>query len=672
MQNKNQFWLGVLLIFIVSAIAYLPLVKDLGYLNDDWYQMYDMQVKDPSFYHEIFAIDRPGRALAMIPLFTLFGFDPLWYHLSAFFFRMMGGVFLFWTGRMLWKDRNFFALVTGLLFAIYPGFLSQPNAIDYQSHILALFLAMLSVALTVQSLLATNLRNKILLIAASILAGWGALSQMEYYIGIEGFRFAAIVMLMWRGDGNFRQKATKVVRASLPFLLVAAGFLTWRLFFFESARKATDVGLQVSQVVSSPLTALWWLNYLLQDFFTVTLTAWNLPVYQLAFPMRLKDMAVALAWSVAAVGVVLVALRWRGEKVSEAEPRPERVEGHSGETLFLSLLTMTGGLIPVILVNRHVTLPDYSRYTLIASVGAVMLIALLIEGLARREAQITVIGVLVAIAVMTHYGNTIRSVYETEATRNFWWQVSWRTPNIEDGVTLIASYPNSPLAEDYFIWGPANFIYRPEKQSANPVVIKLPAAVLTGDVVNQIVAGNGVETPLRRGNYLERDFGNVLVMIQTSENGCARIINGDAPELSPFDADRLKLIAPRSRLDAVVTDGESPTPPVAIFGAEPEHGWCYFYQKADLARQRGKWEEIPVLLNQALDGGYYPNDSLEWMPFLQAAAIQDDVKQVREMTKILTADKILGMQVCDLMTDFAQKEALSDEMKSAIEQGICK
>ncbi len=671
MQNKNQFWQGVLLIFIVSAIAYLPLVKDLGYLNDDWYQMYDMQVKDPSFYHEIFAIDRPGRALAMIPLFTFFGFNPLWYHLSAFFFRMMGGVFLFWTGRMLWKDRNFFALVTGLLFAVYPGFLSQPNAIDYQSHILALFLAMLSVALTVQSLLVANLRNKILLIAGSVLAGWGALSQMEYYIGIEGFRFASIILLMWRGDESFRQKVTKVIKASLPFLLIAGGFLVWRLFFFESARKATDVGLQVSQVVSSPLTALWWLNYLIQDFFTVTLAAWTMPVYQLAFPMRLKDMAVALALSAVGVGVVLVALRSRGEKASEAEPRPERVEGHSGETLFLSLLTMLGGLVPVILVNRHVTLPDYSRYTLIASVGAVMLIALLIEGLARRGMQTAVIGILVSIAVLTHYGNTIRSVYETKATRNFWQQVAWRAPNIEDGVTLIASYPNSPLAEDYFIWGPANFIYRPEKQSANPVVIKLPAAVLTGDVVNQIAAGNGVETPLRRGNYLERDFGNVLVMIQTSENGCVRIIDGDAPELSPSDADRLKLIAPRSRLGAVITDGESPTPPANIFGTEPEHGWCYFYQKADLARQRGEWEEIPVLLNQALDGGYYPNDSLEWMPFLQAAAVQDDVKQVREMTKILTADKILGIQVCSLMTDFAQKETLSGEMKSAIEQGIC-
>jgi len=670
-EKIGLFWWGVLLIFIVSVIAYLPLVGQIGYVNDDWYQMYDMQVKDPSFYHEIFAIDRPGRALAMIPLFSVFGFNPLWYHLSAFMLRMMGGVFLFWTVNMLWEKRNFFALTTGLLFAVYPGFLSQPNAIDYQSHILGLFLSMLSVALTVKSVLTADRTRKILLITGAILAGWGSLSQMEYYVGIEAFRFASIILLIWRGQGEtFSRKLTKIVTVSLPFLLIAAGFLVWRLFFFESARKATDVGLQVSQVLSSPIIGLWWLNYLIQDFFTVTLVAWNLPVYQLAFPMRLKDMASALGLAALAVTVVLFGIRWRVEKASEAESG--NGAGMIGETLFISLLTMLGGLIPVILVNRHVTLPDYSRYTLIASVGAVMLLALLLEGISRRGMQIAVMGVLVSIAVMTHYGNTIRYVYETEATRNFWWQVAWRAPQIEEGVTLIASYPGSPLAEDYFIWGPANFIYYPEKQSNNPVVVKLPAAVLTGDVINQITTNGGVETPLRRGNYLERDFGNVLVMIQTNPNGCVRLINGDAPELSPSDADRLVLIAPHSRLNAVIAEGESPTPPANIFGAEPEHGWCYYYQKADLARQRGEWEKISMLLEQALAAGEYPNDSLEWMPFLQASAVLDDVDKVRSTVKLVIADKFLRLQVCEIMTDFMKKETLSDEMKSVIEHGICK
>ncbi len=668
--KPNSFRFGALLILVIAGIAYLPLASQLGYLNDDWYLMYDMQVKGPEFFREIFGVDRPGRALAMIPLFSLFGFDPLGYHLSAFLFRAFGGVFIFWTMRMLWEQRGFFALTTGLLFAIYPGFLSMPNAIDYQSHILGLFLATLSTALTVRAVLTTDRAKKILLIAASILAGWGYLSQMEYFIGIEVFRFACIMVLMGRGEGGtFRVKALRIVRVSLPFLLIAAGFLVWRLFFFESERRATDVGLQVSQIFTDPLTALWQLNYLIQDFFTVTLAAWTLPLYQLAFPMRLKDMAAAILWAAVAVAALGAGIRLGGEKSSGAESTSS--PGTMREILFISLLGMAGGLIPVILVNRHVTLPDYSRYSLIASVGGVMALAALIEEISKRKTQMVALGVLTAVAVMTHYGNAIRSVDETQATRNFWRQVAWRAPMIKEGVTLIAMYPGSPLSEDYFIWGPANFIYYPEAQSENPVVIKLPAAVLDGNTVTQITTDGGVETPLRRGNYLERDFGNVLVMVQSGANSCVRIINGESPELNSFDDGRIVMVAPYSNLDAVVTEGESPVVPAEIFGAEPERGWCYAYQRADLARQRGDWDSVTTLLAEALDKGYYPNDPLEWIPFMQAYAAQGDVDKMRDMTKLILLDKYLRSQVCNSMKRLAERETLSAEVNELITKKIC-
>src|SRR6185295_10972199 len=98
------------------------------------------------------------------------------------------------------------------------------------------------------------------------------------------------------------------------------------------------------------------------------------------------------------------------------------------------------------------------------------------------------------------------------------------------------------------IWGPANLIYHPEKQDGDPLEIKLPATVLTGETVRNIMLREGTETPLRRGNYLERDFSNVLVMIQSSPNGCVRVIDGAAPEMSASDEERLLLVAPFSRL----------------------------------------------------------------------------------------------------------------------------
>ncbi len=673
MQNKKQFngtfWWGVLLIFIVSAIAYLPLANQIGYINDDWYLMYDMQVKDVNFFHVIFSGDRPGRALGMIPLFSVFGFEPFYYHLSAYLFRFLGGVSLYWAFQMLWDKKRFAPLAAALLFTVYPGFLSQTNAIDYQSHILGLFLATLSIALTIKSVLSVERAPRMWWMAGSILAGWGYLSQMEYFIGVEAFRFASIFVLMWREQGeSIWQKLKKIIIVSLPFLLIAGGFLVWRMFIFTAERKATDIGLQLSQVFSSPLTLLWWLNYLIQDTLSVTLVAWGLPMYVLAFPMRLKDIMSAFGWAGFAALWTVLGIRQLGKNNSEAEPD----SGRGQEALWLSLIGIAGGLIPVILVNRHVTLPDYSRYTLISSIGAALLLATVIEHFSSRAVRSAVLSFFVAVAVLTHYGNAARAVNETQATRNFWWQVAWRTPQIEPGVTLIASYPGSPLSEDYFVWGPANLIFYPEKQAGNPVEIKLPASVLTDDAVLNIVTNGGVETPLRRGNYLERDFGNVLVMIQSRSNGCVRLINGDVPELSPNDQHRLLLIAPYSRLENVATEGEFKTPPAVVFGAEPAHGWCYYYQKADLARQRGEWEKIPALLKQALNEGQYPEDSLEWMPFLQASAVLNDVDKVRSTIKLVTADKFLRLQVCAVMTDFEQKETLSDEVKALIEHGICK
>lgn len=674
MQNKKvfsgTFWQGALVIFVISAIAYLPLVNGLGYLNDDWYLMYDMQVKDANFFHEIFSTDRPGRAWAMIPLFSMFGFDPLPYNLSAYFFRFLGGVCLYWSLRMLWRGNKFSTLAASLLFTIYPGFLSQPNAIDYQSHILGLFLALLSVALTIKSILTLERTPRILFMAGSVLAGWGYLSQMEYFIGIEVFRFACIFVLMWRAqDQSFRQRITKGILVSLPFLLIAGGFLIWRVFFFEAERKATDIGLQVSQLFSSPLTGLWWLNYLVQDFFSVTLVAWGLPMYILAFPMRLRDMMSAFGWAGLAALLVVLGMRQVEENASETQVSLQ--SNMRREALWLGLAGILGGLLPVIFVNRHVILPDYSRYTLIASIGAVLLLAWVIEQIPARAVQISLLSMFVAIAALTHYGNTLRYVNETAATRNFWWQAAWRAPDIKEGATLIASYPGSPLSEDYFVWGPANFIYYPEKQANNPVQIKLPSSVLTSNAVLEITTNGGTETPLRRGNYLERDFGNVLALIQSSANGCVRFINGEAPEISPYDDYRLMLIAPYSRLEHVITEGGSHTPPAQVFGEEPERGWCYYYQKADLARQRGEWEKIPDLLKEALDKGYYPEDGLEWMPFLQANAVMGDLEKMRSTTKLVITDKFLRLQVCDIMTDFKNRESLNDAVDDFIQKKIC-
>ncbi|MCK6581568.1 MAG: hypothetical protein L6Q49_00560 [Anaerolineales bacterium] len=666
----GSFWFGTLFLTLLGAVTYLPFAARMGYINDDWYLMFDGYVGGASFFHNVFSVDRPLRGYVMQAAFTLFGMNPLYYHLSAFLFRIVSAAALFWIGNQLWRRRTVFNWIAALLFLVYPGFLSQVNPIDYQSQLFSLACGLISVTLTLKAIQAQTPLPRWTFAIASILLAWTYLGLVEYFLGFEALRFGMIGILHLRKtEQTVSSRLKSAAVTALPFLLGAGGFLVWRLVFFEAERKATDVNLQLSSLFESPLTALWWLNYLIQDVFKVVMVAWTTPLNLLGFSLRLRDAFTGFGLAALAIAMLLFYLRRGGEKTGDDESGNGSSEMR--EQIWLAFITIVACLIPVILVNRHVTIPDYSRYALAPSVGVGILFSVIIERTNPSSLRAGLAAFLVGVSVLTHHGNAVRVADETGATRNFWWQVAWRAPNIKEGVTLIVLYPGSSLSEDYFIWGPANFIYYPEEQRGNPLLIKLPAAVLDGNTVTQITTNGVVETPLRRGNYLERDFGNVLVIAQSSPNSCVRFINGASPELNSFDDGRIVMVAPFSRLESVLTDGDVPDVPQDIFGSEPERGWCYHYQQADLARQRGDWATVTNLLDEALNKGYYPNDPLEWIPFMQAYAVQGNVDEINKMTKLVILDKYLRLQVCNNMKHLAGNETLSDEVNELITKKFC-
>ena len=119
--SKNFLSLGLL--FLVSALVYLPLIDKFGYTHDDWYLMYEGYSQGANYLPEVWSIDRPGRSLLMVPLFNLFGAGTFWYHISAYLFRFLGGVSLFWALNLVWKERKVSHLLAALFFTVYPGFL---------------------------------------------------------------------------------------------------------------------------------------------------------------------------------------------------------------------------------------------------------------------------------------------------------------------------------------------------------------------------------------------------------------------------------------------------------------------------------------------------------------------------------------------------------------------
>ncbi|MEW5939500.1 MAG: hypothetical protein AB1750_07555 [Chloroflexota bacterium] len=743
--------LPLLILFFASALTYLPFIPQIGFSNDDWYLVYGAHVRGPDYFAPAYERDRPMRALVLAPEYALFGDNPLPYHLAMYVFRLLSAATLFWLLNRLWPaggpslraadgrvgeavsrprrrsnppvveeiassltpfvPRNDEAqlpttnLLVTLLFLLYPGFLSQPNPVDYQSQIIALFAVIASLALTAAALQVEKLPAKIAYTIFSFLLAWLYLGLIEYYIGLEVLRFVIVYLLVNRkytgkqvntytstqvgsqpesSNQPYAPRATQhaspifyllsylgpTLLSYLPFLLGPLTFLIWRLFFFSSERNATDVGLQLGALFSSPTTGLWWLARFVQDTINVIFLAWGVPLYNLAFNLRLSQTWIGLALAGAvAVGMVFVLRKAETRFLRENGFLPGET-GFLGEMLWVGLVAAMAGLVPVILVNRHVEFFSLSRYTLASSVGAAMAVVAMLGYLSSARVRWSLVGLLIGASVLTHFANGAIAAKNTEAMNDFWWQVSWRVPDLKGGATLVIYYP-APLQEDYFIWGAANLIYRPAPQTTDPVEVAIAGVLLTPENLTRVLAGKGADEPDRRNAHLVMDYGNVLVITQPTPGACVRVLDGTQPELSVSDDPRIQLVAPSSKIENVDAQGGHAPVNEFVFGPEPAHGWCWYYQRASLARQLGDWEQAAALGDEALELGFYPSDSVEWFPFLQAYAALGREKDLKKLSSILGADAFLKNQACAVLTGMEQAGTLVLEVQSIAMEWYC-
>lgn len=659
---KNKLVLSCLLLLAVSAMAYLPLVNRLGYYFDDWYLMYSVGAYGSKAFIDIFSVDRPGRTLVMIPVYEMFGNVPLYYNLSAYLFRLISALAFFWLLRMLFPRQNGVAFLGSLIFLIYPGFLSQPNGIDYQSHLVGLAAAHLSIALTVKAILTDTSTAKVILHVLSVFFGLLYLSQMEWYIGFEFFRWGSVLLISLRSEGSLFRKLRRTVGWAYPSIAIPAIFLIWRVYFFQSERGATDIDLQFSNIWTHPLQSVYhWSIQVIGDLFDVMIAAWIVPFSQL------KAFIQPWGWLLAVLGVVATLLAIRILEVKE----PGQDDSQSAsvrEAFILGLFIAIGGLIPIAMVNRDVIFPAYSRYSLVSSAGAAIVISILLLKLKWRHFGNVMIALVVLVSVLTHHANIVKAAQQTAFTKNFWWQVSWRIPQLAKNATLIASYPGVPLEEDYFIWGPANLIYYPEKQNPKNIQPGVYAVLLNKDTIEKVHARERQVYDKRKTITTYANYRNILVMTQPGVNSCVHIIDGMRPEYSLGEWDYVREVGPYSEIEHVLADEAPHAPPAVVFGSEPDHEWCYFYQKADLARQRGEWGKVLEIGRQAFGQGFEPIDLIEWMPFLQAYAISGDMEQLSELSPVINADPYISEQVCQIL---GATPGLSNDVLEGINSMYC-
>jgi hypothetical protein len=163
-----------------------------------------------------------------------------------------------------------------------------------------------------------------------------------------------------------------------------------------------------------------------------------------------------------------------------------------------------------------------------------------------------------------------------------------------------------------------------------------------------VLARQRQEFDNRKNIITYKNYRNILILSQPTSKSCVHVIDGLQPEFSQSEPDSIRVIGSYSEIEHVLVDGTPHTPPTGVFGPEPDHAWCYYYQKAELARQRGDWDEVLKLGDDIAGEKLAPKDIIEWMPFLQAYAHAGDVDRLTELAPQITSTPYIAQQVCQI------------------------
>jgi hypothetical protein len=648
--QRHEAWFTMGTVLLLGMLAYAPLMHKFGFYRDDWYVLWAGRAFGPQAIIDLFAFDRPFVGYLYSGSYQLLGEHPLRWQIYTLSIRIIGALGFLWLLRRLWPRHKIETTTASILFFIYPGFLQWANATTKSNHITTLTLAILSIYLTVAALQASTKSRKILYTLGAMALGISYWFLYEYMIGMEGMRLAIITVLILReGRHSWKVNFRKILKRWSPYLIPITLHIAWRLFVFESGRQGMNVQAALSAYQSGVLrTILKRILVLCIDVFEAIISAWVVPINSITFHLGPADLIIGGLLSLLGIGIFVAYF------FIASYSNTHVTKNRDGQRVLLELILIGGAtvlfaLIPVVAVGRDIRWDSgFDKYALHSSAGVAMLLVGAISLLLKSRLKVILFALLIGIAVASQYGNSVEWAVFWEDQRELWWQLSWRAPQLKEGTVLLVEPPGQRFYEDYEVWGPANLVYSPTGDSPS-----VYSEVFTLATLEKIRVGTTETRGLRDFLEFSRSYLNSLILSRPERTSCWHILDGSDPVLPQQTSALVYTTVRLSRIDQIVIDSPSSAPPAHIFGSEPEHGWCYYFQRASLEAQRADWDDVADLADQALEAGFKPIDRSEWLPFLKGLVMVGRNEDAEEMALWIRDISTIRHRQCDYLSDTA-------------------
>ncbi len=640
--KRISSWLNTPLVSLalLTLLAYGLFLPDEGFYWDDLPMSWIRYQLGPAAMRRYFSTNRPLWGLLFQLTTRLFPHVPIYWQVFALFWRWVSAVLVWAIVREAWPGRRAFAWSTAALFLLYPGFNQQWAAYLYSHFFIVLAFFLLSFL----CMLLARRRHALLFTALGLILSALNLWMMEYFFVLELARPAMIWVALRSEFAERGRRLRAGLRMWLPYLGVFLLAVFSRLYIFNN--QIYGFGLLPKLKAAPFASSLALLKNAGLSLWTVTAAAWR---QGLQLPL-----GASYGWRTTLAYSAVVGLTF-GVALLSLWPRPaagldggERDVGR--EAIGLGVWMLPLACAPFWLIDLPVTLGfPANRFTLPAMLGASLILAGLVTLAVGRGGRWR--GVVLAVLVALFAGRQFLWAgdfrRDWQAQKELFWQMTWRAPGLAPNTVVLM---NEELAfySDNSLGAALNWIYAPEDRSDRiSYLLFYPTNRLNGSLPD-LQPGLPIHYDYLAGRF-EGNTSQALAFYYNPP-GCLRLLEAD---LDPFNRlipdDSLMRQAARLSSSAWITPDSTAHMP-AIYGPEPPHGWCYYFEKADLARQQGDWERVVELGNVAFGLDDYPNDPIERFVFIEGYAHLGEWRRAEElsMTAYRVSPRYVGPLLCRL------------------------
>ncbi|HSJ88860.1 MAG TPA: hypothetical protein VK909_16730 [Anaerolineales bacterium] len=622
--KKTIPWIFIL----VAILAYGLLTPWMGFYWDDWVFVWLLKHNGPVELARSFLPYDPLVSPFFLMTSSIIGTNAFAWQVFGLVTRILVTLTALWTFNQIWPQYSRRNIWAALFFLVYPGYAQQWVAFTHANQEWISFgFFILSLGLTARSLRADFPKRWIVY---ALIAQFIGLATTEYFLGMEFLRPLVIWIATLQPPRPLYKHMVRTLKQwgmYIPIWLLAG--IGQYLYHKSSSYGGHSFGMDLSERGIPHLISSW-IKDILPTLRVAAFDAWaqTLNLITSSFS-SLTDWLTLLIILVSFIGLAFYLRQLRNDPI-------EIVSGDSWamQAIALGLVGVLGGRIPSWLAGLPIVLRfDWDRLLISMLFGISLLTAGLIDYLIkdgnRKQIFISLV-IALAMGMQFQQANSFRRAWENQ--KSFFWQLAWRAPALKPGTMLLAEELPLPYVADLQLSAPLNLVYAPDASKFSYMILYRKNR-LSGSFLPKL-APNLPAIGQYRTVKFQSTTSNIVMMVLPS-NGCLQLIDPryasaatltDVPQAFTENLDL-------SNIDQV--ENRNSANPAKYFGAEPPHTWCYYFEKAELARQFDDWDGVIRNYQSAASAGYSPLLPSENLVFLEALVRSGKTDKALDLTQTI-------------------------------------